>query len=384
MSETINAEIISVGTELLLGHVTNTDAKDVSEMLSQIGVNVLFHTTVGDNPARIKNCVEIAKTRVNLIITTGGLGPTCDDLTKRIISEAFGLFLVRDEAEYNYLNERVISRKQVLTDNIFDQALLPEGCSIFHNNAGTAPGCAFEKDGVTVIMLPGPPHECRQMLIDSVIPYLKKKSNDVIVSHSIRIFGKSESAVDDIFRDEMNALSNPTMAPYAQQCDCYIKLTAKAKSVEEGENMLKPLMEHVMSELGDVVYGIDVMNLEERLIQLLEQNNKTISIIDFYTGGDISARFCRLPNYSKFLNGAEVKNECSNLRAAALDIRNKFSSDIGIAISCDDRILSVAISAVDYDLSKTFDIGINKTRGYRVTICGNYAFDEIRRYLCKI
>ena len=172
MSKTYNTEIISVGTELLLGHVTNTDARDVSELLSKIGINVLYHTVVGDNPQRLEDCVKIARERADIIITTGGLGPTCDDLTKEILARAFDVKLVEDKREMDTLYDYINLGKK-LTDNNFRQALLPEGCTVFHNTAGTAPGCAFEKDGKVVVMLPGPPKECRIMLEKSAIPYLQ-------------------------------------------------------------------------------------------------------------------------------------------------------------------------------------------------------------------
>ena len=135
-------EILSVGTELLLGHVTNTDARDVSELLSRIGINVKYHTVVGDNPQRLRDCVAIARQRADILITTGGLGPTCDDLTKQILAECFGLKLVEDQAEKQGLYEYIRGGKRY-TPNNFTQALLPEGCTVFHNNWGTAPGCAF-------------------------------------------------------------------------------------------------------------------------------------------------------------------------------------------------------------------------------------------------
>ena len=144
-----NTEIISVGTELLLGHITNTDARDVSELLSRIGINVKYHTVVGDNPERLRACVEIARSRADIIITTGGLGPTCDDLTKQILAEAFGLKLVKDEAEEKALYDYITNLKN-FTPNNLAQALLPEGCTVFHNNWGTAPGCAFQAEGKIV------------------------------------------------------------------------------------------------------------------------------------------------------------------------------------------------------------------------------------------
>ncbi|MBQ1577300.1 MAG: competence/damage-inducible protein A, partial [Oscillospiraceae bacterium] len=144
--KSFDTEILSVGTELLLGHVTNTDACDISEMLSKIGINVRYHTVVGDNPERLRACVEIAKSRADIIITTGGLGPTCDDLTKQILAEAFSLPLVENKAEREGLYD-YIKYSRNFTPNNYAQAMLPEGCTVFHNNCGTAPGCAFEKDG---------------------------------------------------------------------------------------------------------------------------------------------------------------------------------------------------------------------------------------------
>ena len=157
-----NTEIISVGTELLLGHITNTDARDISELLSRIGINVKYHTVVGDNPERLRACVEIAKSRADIIITTGGLGPTCDDLTKQILAESFGLKLVKNEAEEKALYDYITNKKNFIPNNLM-QAYLPEGCTVFHNNWGTAPGCAFQAEGKIVLMMPGPPVECVPM-----------------------------------------------------------------------------------------------------------------------------------------------------------------------------------------------------------------------------
>lgn len=152
MDKVHNAEILSVGTEILLGHTVNTDASDISQMLSEIGINVKYHTVVGDNPARLADCIEIAKSRADIIISTGGLGPTCDDLTKQTLAKSFGLELEMNEYErsclYDYLTNRGYSKE--MTENNLQQAMLPVGCTVFHNDWGTAPGCAFEKDGVIV------------------------------------------------------------------------------------------------------------------------------------------------------------------------------------------------------------------------------------------
>ena len=297
MSKTYNTEIISVGTELLLGHVTNTDARDVSELLSKIGINVLYHTVVGDNPQRLEDCVKIARERADIIITTGGLGPTCDDLTKEILARAFDVKLVEDKREMDTLYDYINLGKK-LTDNNFRQALLPEGCTVFHNTAGTAPGCAFEKDGKVVVMLPGPPKECRIMLEKSAIPYLRQLSDEKIVSHTINIFGIGESAVDDIFAGEMNAMTNPSMAPYAKECDCLLKVTAKAHTEAEAEEMLRPVMAEVQEKLGEVVYGVDVDCIEQSVLKLLREKNMTFSAAESCTGGLIAKRITDVPGAS--------------------------------------------------------------------------------------
>lgn len=359
----LKTEIISVGTEILLGHITNTDARDVSEALSSLGINVFWHTVVGDNPERLAQCVETAKSRASLIITTGGLGPTCDDLTKNIVSQAFGLPLVRDEFEYRNMYEYIKTRRKNLTDNTYQQAMLPEGCTVFHNNAGTAPGCAFEADGITVIMLPGPPKECRAMLKDSVIPYLRKMSDEVIVSHAVKVFGIGESGVDDIFRDEMNAMTNPSMAPYAKECDCFLQITAKAGTEEEAEEMCAPVIAHVCERLGDVVYGIDVENLEEACLNLLRERGKTISVKEGFTGGSVLARFSEL-------EGSD-------------DYYRTDGADIEICVDFKDDVVSVKVTGSDGERNKTSVIGPGHTRSYKRQISGNYAFDELRRYLCR-
>ena len=407
-----NTEILSVGTELLLGHVTNTDARDVSELLSKIGVNVRWHTVVGDNPLRLRECVEIAKSRADVIITTGGLGPTCDDLTKKVLAEAFGLPLVRNEAEYKGLYD-YIRPDRVFTPNIFAQADLPEGCTVFHNNWGTAPGCAFEAQGKIVVMMPGPPGECVPMFRACAIPYLRKLSDEQIVSHSLRIFGMGESTVDQIFRDEMNAMTNPSMAPYAKECDCLLQVTAKAKSEREAEAMIRPVMAHVREKLGDVVYGEDVETLEEAVLQLLKQRPATFAAAESCTGGDIARRFTELPGASAFFLGGVV-SYTNGVKAGVLGvdpalIEEKGAVSYEVAKAMAERVR--AITGADIGLGVTglagpdgdgvhevgtvfvsmavegktwvreLHLGAFRTRSFIRRMAGNHLFDMMRRWL---
>ncbi len=209
------AEIISVGTELLLGYVANTDAQTISRELSALGINVYYHTVAGDNPARLKAAVEIAKSRADIIITTGGLGPTYDDLTKQTLAEAFGKRLQFHAPTADRIRSyfKDMLHIETVTENNLQQAMLPEGCTLFQNDWGTAPGCAFEADRWHVLMLPGPPRECRAMLLSCAIPYLRRFSSGVILSKNIRIFGLGEAQVEDKLRARMLAMENPTLLP---------------------------------------------------------------------------------------------------------------------------------------------------------------------------
>ena len=412
MSKTYNTEILSVGTELLLGHVTNTDARDISEMLSQIGINVRYHTVVGDNPQRLEECVKVAKERADIIITTGGLGPTCDDLTKQILAKAFGLRLVRDENEQKGLYE-YINIGKLLTPNNFQQAMLPEGCTVFHNDWGTAPGCAFEKDGKIVIMIPGPPKECNAMFRTCAIPYLKKLSDEQIVSHSLRIFGMGESAVDQLFRDEMNAMTNPSMAPYAKECDCLLQVTAKAHSEAEAEEMLKPIIAHVKEKLGEVVYGMDVECIEEAVIQLLREKRLRFSAAESCTGGDIARRFTDIPGASEcFLGGVvtytnEAKAKLLGIDPALIEekgavsfevakemaqrVRALTGSDIGLGVTGlagpdgdgvhEVGTVFVSLAAPEQTWVKELHLGTFRTRSFIRRMAGNHLYDMMRRYL---
>ena len=415
MNKSYDTEIISVGTELLLGHVTNTDARDISEMLSKIGINVKYHTVVGDNPERLRKCVETAKSRADIIITTGGLGPTCDDLTKQILAEAFGLKLVENKAEREGLYDYIRYGKK-FTDNNFTQAMLPEGCTVFHNNCGTAPGCGFEKDGKIVAMIPGPPKECNAMFRESALPYLRKLSEELIVSHSVRIFGLGESSVDDIFAEEMNRMTNPTMAPYAKECDCLLQITAKAKSEAEAEEMIAPVMEHVMQRLGDVVYGVDVDCIEESVIKLLREKGMTFSAAESCTGGELAKRFTDMPGASAFFKGGVVTytNEAKAkllgidpalieekgavsyevAKAMAENVRTLLGTDIGVGVTGlagpdgdgvhEVGTVFVSLAVEGETFVKELHMGAMRTRSFIRRMAGNHIYDMMRRWLSGI
>ena len=303
----MKAEIISVGTQLLLGTTINTDAADVALLLSEYGINVYWQTVVGDNPGRVIEAVQRAKSRADMILTTGGLGPTCDDLTKSALAEAFGLKLELNKGEEQWLRNLWVERKySELTPNNLQQVMLPEGSTPLRNDWGTAPGCTFTADGVLVIMLPGPPGECRHMLQYRVRPILAALYDSVIASHNIHFFGIGESEMEYRLRDYMNELTNPTLAPYAKQGECLVRVTASAPTAEKAEEMMAPVVERVRGMFGELAYGMDCANLAEYTTRLMIERGVTVAAAESCTGGEFTKAITDIPGASAVLLGGMV------------------------------------------------------------------------------
>ena len=300
------AELIAIGTELLLGNIANTDAQMISQGLSELGINVYYHTVVGDNPDRVRQAVEIARRRADIIITTGGLGPTCDDLTKVALAEAFGKPLVYHEPSAQRIRDRFAAMERPVTENNFQQAMVPEGCTVLDNDWGTAPGVAFEADGTHVILLPGPPRECEMMFRHRAVPYLKTLSDGVIASRTVKTFGIGESAAEALLRDLMNALHNPTLAPYAKPTGTELRITAHAATEEEAYALIAPVEEQVKEILGEQVIGVNVNSIQEVCLNLLKEKALTLGTAESCTGGLIAKLITDLPGASAVLKGGIV------------------------------------------------------------------------------
>ena len=317
------AEIIAVGTELLLGNIANTNAQTLSQSLSTLGINVFGHTVVGDNPERLAEAVEVARHRADILITTGGLGPTYDDLTKQTICAAFGRKLVFHPDILEDIRDFYTKNLHApMPENNRQQAELPEGCTIFDNPVGTAPGCAFEAGGVHVLMLPGPPHEMETMLHRWVEPYLRTLSKEVIVSHDIMTFGLGESYVDQLLHEKMSHMGNPTLATYAKPCEVRLRATAKAESPQAAEAMLSPVVEQVREALGEYVYGVDVKDLAQVCMEELLKKHLTLATAESCTGGLVARRITALPGASKVYRGGVV-SYWTEVKAAVLGVPQK-------------------------------------------------------------
>ncbi|WP_458862540.1 competence/damage-inducible protein A [Acidaminobacterium chupaoyuni] len=322
----MNCELIAVGTELLLGEIANTDAQMISQGLTELGINVFHHTVVGDNPQRLKQVIEIAKGRADIIITTGGLGPTADDLTKETIAAAFGKKLVLDEGSMQRLRRHFEGRE--MTRNNEKQAWLPEGCTVLENDWGTAPGCAFEAEGCHVLMLPGPPRECEPVFRMRAMPYLQKLRGGVIASRYLRIFGMGESAMEDRLSHQMNTWKNPTAAPYAKEGECLVRVTAMAETKEEALAMTQPAVEELCGILGDVVYGVDVDSLEQVIVEKLIEAKLTLATAESCTGGLIGKRITDIAGSSACYLGGVI-SYANEVKMGLLGVKRETLETVG-------------------------------------------------------
>ena len=412
MSHTV--EILSVGTELLLGNIVNLDAQILSQGLSALGLNVYWHTVVGDNPQRAREAVAAAKGRADIIITTGGLGPTCDDLTKNVLAEAFGKKLVFHEPSAQRIRNYFARTGRPMTENNLQQAMLPEGCTVLVNDWGAAPGCAFQAEGCHVIMLPGPPSECRPMFQHRVVPYLQALSEGVIASHTLKLFGIGESQMEAQLRDEMNAMSNPTLAPYAKEGECELRVTAKAPTMEQAQALLLPKVEELKARFGTRVYGVDVSSLEEVVEDLLREKGLTLGCAESITGGLMAKRLTDIPGSSQVFRGGvvsytnEVKAGVLGVPQHLLDQFGAVSPEVARAMADGARRLlgcDIALSATgvagpgkdewDHEVGTAFvaistaegahvralNLGSRPVRARLRTQTAHHAFDLARRYL---
>lgn len=294
----MNAEILAVGTELLMGQIANTNAQYISARLPDVGIGVYYHSVVGDNPVRLKECLSLALSRSDIVIMTGGLGPTQDDLTKETVAEAVNRKLVLDQQSLDKMESFFRRLKRPMTQNNVKQAYLPEGSIIIRNSNGTAPGCIIEEDAKTIIMLPGPPSEMRPMFEETVIPYFMEKSEYRLVSKFLRIFGVGESAIESTIMDLIDSQSNPTIAPYAKDGEVTLRLTAKYKKGMQSEDLIAPVEAEIRRRLGDTVYSSENKDMEEVASELLLKNGTTIAIAESCTGGLVSARLTGIPGIS--------------------------------------------------------------------------------------
>ncbi|MBY6797378.1 competence/damage-inducible protein A [Clostridium botulinum] len=335
----MKAEILCVGTELLLGDIVNTNAQYISKELANIGIEVYHHSVIGDNENRLLKELERAFNYCDLVITTGGLGPTKDDLTKESVAKFFQEDLVLHEKSLKQIEKRLLCFNKSMTESNKKQAYFPKNCEILGNPNGTAPGFIIEKDNKIAIILPGPPYEMQPMFENKVIPYLEKLTNSTIKSKVLRITGIGESDVADLISDILENQTNPTVAPYAKQGETTLRITAKANSEEKAISLIVPIEKKIRQILGDNIYGSGETSLEEVVVSILVKRNLTIATAESCTGGSLAGKLINFPGISSvFLEGAitysnESKINRLNVKKETLEKYTAVSKEVALEMA---------------------------------------------------
>ncbi|MBE5976898.1 MULTISPECIES: competence/damage-inducible protein A [Lacrimispora] len=294
-------ELISVGTEILLGNIVNTNTQYLAEKCALLGLSMYHQVTVGDNRERLFAVLETALNRSDVVILTGGLGPTEDDLTKEVCAEVMGFDLVEDEHTRERISKYFKNNiYKEIPDNNWKQAMIPQGATVLDNSNGTAPGLIMEKDGKTAILLPGPPNELKPLFTEQVFPYLQSRQPEVIRSQMVKICGYGESQVEDKLIDLINTQTNPTIATYAKTAEVHLRVTAKAANEEEAKTLLKPVVKEIKNRFDNAVYTTkEEETLEMAVVRLLKKHELTVTTAESCTGGLIAGRLVNVPGASE-------------------------------------------------------------------------------------
>ena len=352
----MKAEIITIGTELLLGQIVDTNSRWLAERLAEIGIDLYYKTTVGDNAERVKSAVQQSISRADLVITTGGLGPTQDDITREVVADALGRNLVKNKAALEEIKSYFSETGRQMTENNVTQAFLPKGAKIINNDNGTAPGFLIDNGDTIITSMPGVPMEMKAMMSDFIIPYLQAEyqlDEEVIQSRVIKTCGIGESSLEDKIDDILRKQTNPTIAPLASQGEVKIRLTAKANTEEEAQKLIAAQEEELKERIGDYIYGYDDDSLEEVIANLLWEQELTVATAESCTGGLIGDRLTKVPGSSRYFDRGvisysnQAKIDLLGVNKATLErygavseetaremargIRDKAKVDIGLA-----------------------------------------------------
>lgn len=300
----MKTEIITVGTEILLGDILNTNTHYLSNELANMGIDVYYQITVGDNEQRLLSQLKESFKRSDLVILTGGLGPTEDDITKEVCAKYFDMEMEFHEQSWDKIIEIHNKMNRKPTENNRKQAYFPKGSLILPNKYGTAPGCIMEKDKKTIIVMPGPPKEMKPMFDNYVKPFLLKDNKNILKSKVLRIIGIGESKIENDLLDLIDKQINPTIATYAKDGECTVRITAKGKNEKEVESLIEPISNEIKSRFKEKVYGEDDTAIEDEVAKILVDNNLTIAVAESCTGGMVAADLINYPGISSvFMEG---------------------------------------------------------------------------------
>lgn len=354
-------ELISVGTEILLGNIVNTNSAYLSEKCAELGLSVYYQTVVGDNEERMKATIRTALDRSDVVILTGGLGPTKDDITKEVTAEVMGIPLVEDK---NWLEKMLQYMKQYeknnvgrrITDNNLKQAQVPEGAIVVENQNGTAPGLIIEKNGKIAILLPGPPAEMKPMFKEYIYPYLRKKQPEIIYSQMIKICGIGESQVAEDIQDLIDAQTNPTIAPYAKTGEVHLRITAKGENEKECKKMIKPIVRELKHRFGKSIFATEEKKtLEEAVVDMLKDQQLTLALAESCTGGAVASRIVNIPGASEVFGHGFVTYSNRAKRKVLGVKKSTLKTEGAVSSKCAREMAKGAafISKVDIALSIT-------------------------------
>ena len=347
-------ELISVGTEILMGNIVNTNAAYLAEQCAALGLVCYYQTTVGDNEKRLLETVQTAMNRADLVILSGGLGPTKDDLTKEVCARACGRKLVMDGASRVAIEKYFEKLGKEPTENNWKQAQVPEKSIVMQNPNGTAPGIIIE-DKATLILLPGPPGELVPMFENSVLPYLQGKQEAVMISQTVKIVGVGESSVATAIDDLFDRQSNPTIATYAKTGEVHLRVTAKAEDEKKTRKLLKPMVRELKDRFNEHIYTTDPeVTLEESIVELLVDNQLTVSTVESCTGGLVAGRLINVSGVSEVFKMGHItysnkaKRKIIGVKRSTLDKYGAVSEQVacemakgGCALAKSDVAVSV-------------------------------------------
>ena len=346
------AEILAIGTELLLGDIANTNAQFLSKALAALGISVYGHTAVGDNATRLSAALKHAFSKADMVVACGGLGPTLDDITKEVSAAYFGKEMMLHQESWAAIEKRFAGRK--LPENVKRNAMVPDGSIIFPNNHGAAPGVCIEENGKILILLPGPPHELEPMFMDYAVPFLRQKTDLTFVSRTLKIVGVGESQVETELQDLIKAQQNPTIAPYAKLTEVALRITASAKDETAAREILEPTAKEVYNRLGQHIYGEDDANLAEAVLCLLRKKGLKLAIAESCTGGLLTSAFVDIAGSSDVVQEGVVT----------------YSNDAKIArLGVDEELLFVH-GAVSPQVAAAMAEGVARTSGVGISTTG--------------
>lgn len=324
----MKTEIITVGTEILLGDILNTNTHYLSNELANMGIDVYYQITVGDNEQRLLSQLKESFKRSDLVILTGGLGPTEDDITKEVCAKYFNMEMEFHEQSWDKIIEIHNKMNRKPTENNRKQAYFPKGSLILPNKYGTAPGCIMEKDKKTIIVMPGPPKEMKPMFDNYVKPFLLKDNKNILKSKVLRIIGMGESKIENDLLDLIDKQINPTIATYAKDGECTVRITAKGKNEKEVESLIEPISNEIKSRLKEKVYGEDDTTIEDEVAKILVDNNLTIAVAESCTGGMVAADLINYPGISSvFMEGCVTYS--NEAKMMTLNVKKETLNTVG-------------------------------------------------------